>query len=92
MLEAKNFISLSDAPFSRRGSYLGFFMDPNGVELYGKPKLYISNVRGNGPYRQIQAQIIKDGQPLPTVISSTESEVILESEAGSFRFCIGERK
>ena len=92
MLEAKNFISLSDAPFSRRGSYLGFFMDTNGVELFGKPKLYISNVRGNGPYRQIQAQIIKDGHPLPTVISSTESEVILESLAGSFRFCIGERK
>ncbi|MBR4692911.1 MAG: hypothetical protein IKP17_09145 [Oscillospiraceae bacterium] len=92
MLEAKNFISLSDAPFSRRGSYLGFFMDTNGVELFGKPKLYISNVRGNGPYRQIQAQIIKDGHPLPTVISSTESEVILESLAGSFRFFIGERK
>ena len=92
MLEAKNYISLSDAPFSRRGSYLGFFMDPNGVELFGKPKLYISNVRGNGPYRQIQAQIIQDGQPLPTVISTTESEVILESTAGSFRFCIGERK
>lgn len=92
MLEATNYISLSDAPFSRRGSYLAFFMDPDGVELYGKPKLYISNVRGNGPYRQILAQIIKDGHPLPTVISTTESEVILESMAGSFRFCIGERK
>ena len=92
MLEAKNFISLSDAPFSRRGSYLGFFMDTNGVELFGKPKLFISNVRGNGPYRQIQAQIVKDGHALPTVISTTESEVILESVEGSFRFCIGERK
>jgi len=92
MLEANNFISLSDAPFSRRGSYLGFFMDPNGEELFGKPRLYISNIRGTGPYRQIQAQIVKDGQVLPTVISTTESEVILESLAGSFRFCIGERK
>ena len=92
MLEATNFISLSDNPFSRRGSYMAFFLDPNGETLFGKPKLYVSNIRGNGPYRQIQAQIVKDGQPLPTVVSSTESEVILESLEGSFRFCIGERK
>ncbi len=92
MLTATNFISLSDNPFSRRGSYLAFFLDPTGNTLYGKPRLYISNIRGNGPYRQIQAQIVKDGQALPTVVSSTESEVILESMAGSFRFCIGESK
>ncbi len=92
MLEATNFISLSDNPFSRRGSYMAFFLDPNGETLFGKPKLYVSNIRGNGPYRQIQAQIVKDGHPLPTVVSSTESEVILESLEGSFRFCIGERK
>ena len=92
MLTAKNFISLADAPFSRRGSYLAFFLDTNGIELFGKPKLYVSSLRGRGPYRQIQAQIIKDGTALPTVVSSTESEVILESLEGSFRFCIGERK
>jgi len=92
MLEAKNFISLSDNPFSRRGSYFTFFLDPDGEELYGKTKFYIGNVRGTGPYRQIRAEILKDGVSLPTVVSSTEAEVILESAEGSFRFCIGERK
>ena len=92
MLEPTNFISLSDAPFSRRGSYMAFFNDPTGLDLYGKPKLYVSNVRGNGPYRQIRAEIVKDGASLPTVISTTESEVILQSMEGEFRFCIGESK
>lgn len=92
MLEPTNFISLSDAPFSRRGSYLAFFNAPHGEQMLGKPVLYISNIRGNGPYRQIKAEIVKDGVSLPTVISTTESEVILESTAGEFRFCIGEAK
>lgn len=92
MLTAQNFISLSDDPFSRRGSYLCFFNHPKGEEIYGKPILYIGNIRGNGPYRQVRADIVKDGQVLPTVISTTETEVILESLWGSFRFCIGERK
>ena len=92
MLEPTNFISLSDAPFSRRGSYMAFFNDPTGIDLYGKPTLYVSNVRGNGPYRQIRAEIVKNGAKLPTVISTTESEVILQSMEGEFRFCIGESK
>ena len=92
MLEPTNFISLSDAPFSRRGSYMAFFNDPTGIDLYGKPKLFISNVRGSGPYRQIRAEIVKNGASLPTVISTTESEVILQSMEGEFRFCIGESK
>lgn len=92
MLTAKNFISLSDDPFSRRGSYLAFFNAPQGLDLYGKPVLYISNIRDRGPYRQIRADIVKDGRTLPTVISTTESEVSLESIEGEFRFCIGEKK
>ena len=92
MLEPTNFISLSDAPCSRRGSYMAFFNDHTGLDLYGKPKLYVSTVRGNGPYRQIRAEIVKDGASLPTVISTTESEVILQSMEGEFRFCIGESK
>ncbi len=49
MLEAKNFVSVSDAPFSRRGSYFCFFNATHGEELYGKPSLYVGNVRGTGP-------------------------------------------
>lgn len=92
MLTAKNFIPISDNPFSRRGSYLALFCATDGHEIMGKAKLFLGNLRGNGPYRQVQAEIVKDGAARPCVIDTTESEVILRSEFGEFRFCIGERK
>ena len=74
MLKAKNFIPISDNPFSRRGSYLALFCATDGHEMMGKAKLFLGNLRGNGPYRQIQAEIIKDGHTRPSVIDTTESE------------------
>ena len=90
-LQATNFISLSNHPFSRRGSFFTFFNSTNGQDQFGKTQLFIGSLRGTGPYRQIRAELVKDGAALPTVISSTESEVILQSLHGSCRFCIGER-
>lgn len=92
MLTSKSFISISDNPFSRRGSYLALFCATDGIMDYGKAKLYLGNVRGTGPYRQILAEITKDGVVQPSVIDTTESEVILRCRFGEFRFCIGERK
>lgn len=92
MIPNNSFISISDNPFSRRGSYLAMFCAPNGFMDYGKSKLYLGNVRGTGPYRQILVELLKDGAPQPAVIETTESEVILQGKDGQFRFCIGERK
>ena len=90
-LQATNFISLSDHPFSRRGSFFTFFNSTAGNDQYGKTQLFIGSLRGTGPYRQIRAEIVKDGAAQPTVISSTESEVILQSLHGEFHFCIAEK-
>lgn len=96
MKTSTHFVSLSETPFSRRGSHLAFFNDTEGQELFGKAVLYIGSTRGGGAsgqavYRQVKAEIIKDGKALPVVISTTECEVILQSDHGEFRFCIGER-
>ena len=87
-----NFISISDNPFSRRGSYLCLFCAPDGQTEFGKAKLFFGNLRGMGPYRQVRAELVKDGLPQPAEIFTTESEVILRTKAGEVRFCIGERR
>ncbi len=99
MKTAAHFVSLSETPFSRRGSYFAFFNDIEGQELFGMPVLYIGSTRGGGAsmsasvsYRQVKAEIIRDGKVLPTVISTTNYEVVLQSDYGEFRFCIGERR
>jgi hypothetical protein len=43
-------------------------------------------------FRQTRLEVIKDGLVLPCVISTTATEVILETRHGSIRFVIGERK
>lgn len=94
----KHFVSLSENPYSRRGSHMALFNDTEGQELFGKAVLYIGSTRGGGAsmnsavYRQIKAEIVKDHKALPTVISTTNFEVILQSDYGEFRFCIGERR
>ena len=102
MLESKCFVDPLSAPFSRRGSDMAFANANNGASQFGKNTLYLMSCRGGGSAmtnlgaqngcRQVALELMAGGQKLPTVISTTESEVILESNKGSVRFCIGERK
>ncbi len=96
MKKAENFVRLTLAPFSRRGSFMAFFMANGGSEGFGKTDLWLGNTRGGGSLnttlRQMKMDLVKDGRKLPAVVSSTPYEVILDSEYGSVRFCIGERK
>ena len=102
MLESKCFVDPLSAPFSRRGSDMAFANANNGASQYGKNTLYLMSCRGGGSAmtnlgaqngcRQVALELMDRGQKLPTVISTTEAEVILESNQGSVRFCIGERK
>ena len=98
MKTSTHFVRLSETPFSRRGSYFAFFLDVEGGELFAGTTLYIGSTRGGGAtmntatYRQIKAEIVKDGRPVPTAVSTTNSEVIMQSDYGEFRFCIGERR
>ncbi len=98
MKAATNFIKLTDSPFSRRGSYFAFFPESGGSDVFGKSILWLSNTRGGGAtlgsvvYRQLKLELYKDGHKLASQVSTTPYEVILESNYGSVRFCIGERR
>ncbi len=102
MLKSKCFVDPLEAPFSRRGSDLGFANANKGGTQFAKNSLYIMSCRGNigsmgsvgnqNACRQVALDLMEGGRRLPTVIHTTEAEVILESLKGSVRFCIGERR
>lgn len=101
MLESKCFVDPLSTPFSRRGSYLAFANKNEGDSQFGKNTLYLATCKGGGSgmsnlnsqnsCRQISMELHKDGHRLPTVISTTPAEVILQSDKGSARFCIAEK-
>ncbi|MDR0818450.1 MAG: hypothetical protein LBN43_02605, partial [Oscillospiraceae bacterium] len=105
MLIGKTFVDPLEMPFSRRGSYI-HLANRNGSEnQFGKSQVWISTSRsgGNGiggvgsltaesPFRQIQVELVKDGYACNAVYHTTPYELILESEYGSVRFCIGDYK
>ena len=96
------FADLLEAPLSRRGSFFAFANDLRGEDLIGKCTLWLCNCRINlfamtsfntsNGFRQIKLELVKDGNVLPALISTTPYEVILSSRYGSVRFVIGERK
>ncbi|SHH99480.1 Trehalase [Sporobacter termitidis DSM 10068] len=102
MIQSKLFVDLLDAPYSRRGSYLAFANDNAGENLFGKCTLWLCNCRilGGGVesfntpngFRQVKLEAVKNGKALPCVISTTPYEVILETNHGAVRFCIGARR
>lgn len=101
MLQSKCFVDPLSTPFSRRGSYLGFANRNDGDAQFGKNALYLMTCKGGGSgmsdlnspnsCRQVSLELISEGKRLPTVISTTESEVILQSQKGEARFCIAEK-
>jgi hypothetical protein len=96
------FINLLDTPYSRRGSYMSFANDNNGVNVRGKSSPWLCNSRSLGyamtsmaspnNYRQVLLQPISQGLPAAAFINTTPYEVILETAQGSLRFCLGEKK
>ena len=98
----EQFINLLDTPYSRRGSYMSFANDNNGLNVRGKSNLWLCNSRSLGyamtsmaspnNYRQVLLQPIRDGLPAAAFINTTPYEVILETAKGSLRFCFGEEK
>ena len=98
----KQFIDLLDTPYSRRGSYMSFANDNNGINVKGKSNLWLCNSRSLGyamtsmgaqnNYRQVLLQPILNGRPVAAFINNTPYEVILETDWGEIRFCLGEKK
>ena len=100
-LKEKQFVDLLDAPFSRRGSYFALCNDNLKAEnVLGKSQLWLCNTRSvdyamtditkPNNFRQVLLQAVKDGRPLPCFLNTTPEEVVIETAAGSIRFCIGE--
>ncbi len=100
MLASTCFVDPLSTPFSRRGSYLAFANRNEGTPQYGKNALYLMTCKGGGAgmsnlnaqnsCRQVALELLWEGRKLPTVISTTPTEVILECAKGSARFCIAE--
>jgi len=98
----ERFVSLLDTPFSRRGSYIALANDNNGEDIRGKSNLWICNCRtlayamtnmtAQNHYRQVLLQAVRGAQVLPAEIGTTPYEVILQTNRGGFRACIGEKK
>jgi hypothetical protein len=91
-------------PFSRRGSYICLANANGGSPQRGSAQLWLStarmrrNDRNNGSiftenhFRQIRVEIIKDGAAVEASISTSPYELILSSDIGEARFCIGDEK
>ena len=96
------FINLLDTPYSRRGSYMAFANDNNGLNVRGKSNLWLCNTRTLGyamtsmsaqnTYRQMLLQPLRNGAPVAAFIDTTPYEIILRTSWGDLRFCIGEKK
>ena len=101
MKTAKCFIDPLSTPLGRRGSYLAFANRNDGDPQFGKNALYLLTCKGGGAgmanlneantCRQIAFTLVREGKRLPTVISSTETEVLLQSDYGEIRFCLAEK-
>ncbi|MBQ4370655.1 MAG: hypothetical protein II784_06590, partial [Oscillospiraceae bacterium] len=98
----ERFVSLLDTPFSRRGSYIALANDNNGEDIRGKSNLWICNCRtlayamtnmtAQNHYRQVLLQAVRGAQVLPAELGTTPYEVMLQTNFGGFRACIGEKK
>ena len=98
----KSFINLLDAPYSRRGSYFAFANDNLGQDVLGKSNLWLCNTRSvdyamtdfSAPnrFRQLLLQPTMEGRTVAAALFTTEQEVCIRTNWGSFRFCIGERR
>lgn len=101
MITPSFFVNPLDTPLSRRGSYLCFAGANAGSSEFGRSKLYLATCRGglegtgsfNGENscRQVQLEPMKDGKTWPMAVSTTVSEVMLQTNVGELRFCLAER-
>jgi hypothetical protein len=97
--KGETFVSLQEAPFTRRNSYFVFLLDNYGDASYGGSALYFGLTRarpGIGSFacefRTIRVDLLSpDGESVPAVVSTTPYELIYESDYGSVRFCLGEQ-
>lgn len=94
MKESKMYISLHSVPFSRRGSFFTFMLDPLSEEGFGMTDLYLGSCRaGAGAKRNrlVSLRAMHGKDEVPFALSSTKSELIMDTDYGKITFCIAEQ-
>ncbi|MBR6205634.1 MAG: hypothetical protein IKQ73_00480 [Oscillospiraceae bacterium] len=99
MKTCHSFIDLHSAPFGRKGSFFIVTQGPAGKDHFGHSNLWLGTTRSigfgysgvNATNRVAKIRLMKDGMPVPFAVSTTPSEVLLESDYGTMRICISEK-
>lgn len=94
MKEQETFVSLHQAPFSRRGSYFAFFLDDLAEESFGMASLWLGSERGaatvQGRNRLIKVSPIWHNEHIPYSVCCSPYELVLNTDHGVIRICIAE--
>ena len=95
MKDSNMFISMHKVPFGRRGSYMVFFLEDLAEEDYGMPKLWFGSARGGASIQGrnndlMKLSLVRNNEEIPYALSSTPSELIMDSDYGQARICIAE--
>lgn len=95
MKNSNMYVSLHSVPFSRRGSFFTFMLAPLAEEDFGMTELYLSSCRAGANGKQnrlVGLHIMHGNTEVPYALSSTKSELIMDSDYGQITFCIAEPK
>ncbi len=97
MKESKMFQSMHKVPFGRRGSYMVFFLEDLAEEEFGMPKLWFGTCRGGASIQGrntnlLRLSLVWNNEEIPYALSSTPSELIMTSDHGDVKICIGEER
>jgi putative isomerase len=92
--ERETFINLHHAPFSRRDSYLVFFMEDVAEESFGMAELWLGSERGAASVqnrnRLIKIAPVWNNEHIPYSVSCTPYELVLDTDHGTIRICMPE--
>ncbi len=94
MKDSNMYISLHSVPFSRRGSFFTFNLDPLCEESFGMTDVYLGSCRTAAKYkhnRLISLRPMHGDVQIPYALSSTKSELIMDTDYGRITFVIAEK-
>ncbi len=86
------FTRVTECPFGRRGSYFVFYAEPGSDVTYGRSKVNISTVHGNAILtnrkKLYNMYPLYKGERLPYAVTTTPTELIMNTMYGQVRICI----
>ena len=97
MKNSEMFLSMHQVPFGRRGSFMTFYLEDLAEESFGMPKLWFGSTHGGASIQGRNNNLMKfsliwKGEEIPYALSSTPAELIMASDHGTVKICIGEKK